>query len=91
MNSERDNGEPIISMPFFGLDKIEEFEKEVLRNQYYIPNYFSFNHCVYDFFNDNIDELRPYGSKGKPIFSIQLSHPITSFEVATEKIVKRCE
>ena len=62
------------------MDLIEEFEKEVLRNEYYVPNYFSFNHCIYDLFNDMVDELRPYGAKGKSIFSLQLSHSVSSFE-----------
>ena len=80
------NEENAIIMPFLGLQKIEEFQTEVLRNQYYIPNYFSFNHSIYDFFNDVFDELRPFGAKGKSIFSLQLSHGIKSFAEAKKLI-----
>ena len=62
------------------MDQIEEFERDVLMNEYFIPNYFSFNHCVYDFFNEAVDEIRPYGAKGKSIFSIELSHAVNNFD-----------
>lgn len=50
----------------------------MLRNEQYQPSYFTFNHCLYDAFNDIIDSLRPYGAKGKSIFTLQLSHALKS-------------
>jgi len=47
-----------------------------LENIHYLPSYFSFNQCIYDSLNDIIDKIRPFGNKGKSIFSIELSHPI---------------
>ena len=58
------------------MGKIEEFELFQLGNSAYLPNYFGFNQCVYDAFNDIVDRLRPYGSRGKSIFTLQLAHPL---------------
>ena len=63
----------------------------MLKNQYFLPGYFSFNHCIYDEFNDIFEELRPYGSRGKPIFSLELSHPIADFAVASAEILRRVD
>ena len=56
-------------------EKVEEFEVAILKNECYIPGYFSFNHCIYDAFNDIIDQMRPFGEEGKPIFALELPRP----------------
>lgn len=84
-------GEEQLQAPFFNEERIEEFEREVLRNQYFLPGYFSFNHCIYDEFNDIFEELRPFGSRGRPIFSLELSHPVTDFAVARTEVLRRVE
>lgn len=63
----------------------------MLKNDFFIPGYFSFNHCIYDEFNDIFEELRPYGSRGKPIFSLELSHPVTDFAVARAEVLSRVD
>lgn len=89
LSEEAEEGQ--LQAPYFNEERIEEFEREVLRNEYFIPGYFSFNHCIYDEFNDIFEELRPYGSRGRPIFSLELSHPITDFAVARAEVLRRVD
>ena len=91
IGSSRSSQSNNLAIPFLGIEKIEEFEQEVLKNEYYIPSYLSFNHSIYDFFNELFDELRPYGSRGKSIFSLELSHSVKSFAEAKYKIVEKFE